>query len=252
MISEEAIRLIQDTAVNAAEAHVTTIPGDNRRVIVSMNGTKEFVHLLPADRKHTINRLEDLAQLAQGCDAATLWHDARAVTLLFDHDDRRDRATMPLERTAVFLWLESIAGGAKVDQKQFIALLRTKLADAVSLEQSTAFLAVLQRIRFRRTDETSADVGKGREALGRSVEEECSGADQLPDEMLVTTQVYRNVEGLSAAKVRVFVQIDYQEQRFCLTPVGDAVALAIDGTQAELGAKLVQLAEGVGVYHGTP
>lgn len=256
MITEEALQLLQTTAVDAAHLRVSPIPGDPRNVLVSSATEYDVRPIPPADRKHTVNALPDLVALAvdnPGKQSRSIWHSSRAVVLLFDHDDRRDTATMPLERTTVFAWLEEIGKGVKVDQRTFVSLLKTKLADAISLQDATTFLAVLKRITFKRTATTDSDLEKGREALGRSIEDQCSGADQLPDELTVTTPVYRNVEGLTAATVKLFVSVDHEEQRFTLTPIGDAVPLAVDGTQQQLGEHLAEEVTGAAtVIHGTP
>lgn len=240
MFPVETLNKIQATAVQAAGARIVKIDGESRKVLIDANGvTKEYE--LPAPTiKAEVRDLEDLIRFATADgvpEPRSIWHSYDQVTLLLDDTDRRDTVTMPLPKTSLFLWLlRSGNESNRFTQRELLAFFKTELAEAVTEEQKLDFVSVLQSIKFRKADETDSDLSKrGTEGLGRKIENECTGADKLPEFLNVTTSLYRNVKEVPPVTFPVYVSIDFENQQFVLKPVSDTLETAIDGAQLILG-----------------
>lgn len=240
MLHADALRLIQETAVNAAGVSIVRIEGEPRRVFIDSNGKFEKYDLPAPTIKAEVVEVDDLIRLAIADGVPkprSLWHHYESVVLVLDDSDRRDTVKMPLPKTNLFQWLErTTTQPQRVDQRTFLTLLKQELAEAVSEMQLIEFVSVLQAIKFRKSDETDSDLSRrGTEGLGRKIEQECTGADKLPEFLEIKAQIYRNLPEIEPAVVKVYVSIDFEKQQFVLTPCGDRVAEAVDGAQAILG-----------------
>lgn len=251
---KESLQLIQETAIKAAEAKIVRIPGDERQAYIDVGGSLTKVELPPPSIKYAVSEFDDLVSLATGHgEVATLWHNESAIVLLLDAADRRDRATMTLTPTGVWKWLKSLrSDGAKFNQRDLIRFVRTTLDGALEPGAAETLLSSLRAVTFRRSDSASAEIERGKNTLGKSVEESCTGIDKLPENINVKVQAYANVDGLPEASVSLLIDVDFDSQSFALIPIGDAVAIAEKTVQRAIGLKLNDEANGVAVYAGTP
>lgn len=259
MLQNDTLQTIQTTAVKAAGLSIVPIPGDPRNVLVHANGACTELRLPPPDRKHRVFALDDLVSLAKKCQSPSggaLWHNAASVTAIFDGCDRRDCAVLALSNAAVWGWI--MAMPSKLDQKAFLRALKTTLADSVDKAEAVQFIAALSVLRFSERQEIAADSGtRGREGLSRSIEQECSAANELPELLHVTTTINRELPELPAVTIPIHVEIDYGAKLFVLTPVGDSVVYALRAHQEALGFLIAEKlaadpASDIPVYFGEP
>lgn len=259
------LQSIQDTAVKAAGARIVKIDGEPRKVLIESNGQYKEYDLPPPILKATVLEIDDLIRLAIADGVPqprSVWHHYESIVLVLDDEDRRDTVTMPLPKTELFQWVERCAKAPdRLDQRAFLLLLKRELEYVVTPEQMLDFVAVLQAIKFRRSDQTEADLSKrGTEGLGRQIEKECTGADKLPEYLTVQVPVYRNAPEVPPAEINIFVTIDFDKEQFVLSPSPDRVAQSLDGAQMILGDMLRQRIEKdapkdgqkISVYFGKP
>lgn len=232
--TKEAIELIQETAVDAANVSVVTIPGDKETVLLSQGGKYEK-HTLPVERrKHVSFDIESLLEVASKYDNHVIWHSEAAIILVLDDDDRRDSVTLTLEKSSVFKIVESL-GRSKLNQKQLVRLLKVDLADAVD----PTLLSTVRTLNFTKTDSTKSDMQAAASTYGKSVEAKVIGTSDLPDEFLLSTNVYSNVLADQKYPIRISLEVDLEDHTFSLAPIGDQVREVIQATQEKLHDALV-------------
>lgn len=258
---KEAIELIQETAINATNVCFADVPGDPRRSLLVQGAHREFVPKLPAVRNHKLAELSELCRYVNEFSGSgetvdpVVWHSRDAIVVVLDDADRRDVVTLPLFFTAAWQWCAAVAAAPKrYDSRAFLTLLKTTLADVVDPEQLHNLQTALRDVKFIKRDEASTDVAmKGREALGRSIEQQCTGGDKVPDLLTVTTEIYRNaVIPVESVQVAFDVSIDFENQQFVITAIGDRIANAVDGLQQLIGAHIRTETSLDAVYYGTP
>jgi hypothetical protein len=257
-VLSEALQVIQATAVLAADPKVVRIPGDERNAYIYKNGDLLPVKIPAALRKHTARDLGELCRYLarpKWWEApVVVWHSAGEVVAILDDDDRRDRLTLPLEKSRAWLWVEQAAERSpKLTPKEFLTLLRTKLAECVEPGELLRWQTALRNVRLSSRSSTTIDNDKGLEKLGREIEQSCAGAEQIPDTLNVVTSIYRNAGVCeTAADVSFDVSIDYDAGAFVLTQIGDAVANAIDGAHETIGDFIRANAKLDAVFYGNP
>lgn len=259
MLPEETVKLIQETAVSAAGAALLDIPGDPRGKYLVIDGKADRIEIPPALRAHKVCDLGELCRYlvegkADGDSLAVVWHSPRQVVAILNDYDRRDRLTLDLEYTAAWGWIMAAAAQpAKLSPKEFLTLLRTKLAECVDPGALLTWQNALRNVRLKSSRSTDMQTDRGLEKLGREIEEQCVGADAIPETLELTASIYRNA-GMCpvAADVAFDVSIDYGAAAFVLTAIGDRVANAVDGAQEEIGAFIRANAKLDAVFYGNP
>lgn len=184
-MTKEALALLQETAVKAAAANRLDLPGDGRKAYLNLGGKVKEIDIPPKVREHQFRRLDDLIDMAnlyaENDGRPVVWHDQNGVILVLDDADRRDRGTFPLEITPQLQTLMMLEKQQpQMTQKELIRLLRTQL------NLDSAAIAVFRRIDWSTSTAGSGTVERGRESLGRSIEQQVKGAgdpriDQHPD-----------------------------------------------------------------------
>lgn len=254
MLPKDTLTEIQSTAVAAQSAKVVPIPGDERKVIITCGGAKEFYDLPPKRRDHATQSLESLVDVvkdhsdnAASTDGASVWHSHERITAILNDDDRRDTATFALDSSRPF---KAIAG---MESKQFtqadlVRLLRVDLAGCVD----PLLVKTMRTLNFTGSKATQSDIQHDKSSLGRSVEAKVSGASALPEEFDVTCEVYAN-HGTGAQTFRIALEIDFEREAFRLTPLHDCKNKNVAAAQQAIHDELLEsLGEGTMVYFGTP
>jgi len=255
---------IQATAVKAAGATTLEVK-DPRSFLVIHNGEQTERAIPPPLRSHTVQTLRDLAGLAvaaadkqlrpEDSGRVSVWHDTDRVQVLADDLDRRERITLPLVKTTAWLAAELLP--TKIwQQDELIRLCRLDLAGFVPADLLTA----LRSIKFRKGIEASSDLAHQTHSLGNSVEMECIGAEEIPEQFEINTAVYANVDGLPAVTIMAAIEIVHAKQGFKIGIVGDGLQRVMRETQEVLHGLLTEAIEGmangetpdIAIYHGTP
>lgn len=248
---QEAIQLIQDTAVDAKDAAIVAIPGVDNAVLISQGGKSTERTIPPPRRKHESNDIESFVEVIRNCgDKPSVWHNHTQVVALLNDAERRDTVTLNLVESKLFKSLQFKDGQRSFSQRELINFLRISLAGCVPPD----LVSTLRTLNFRSAAKTDSTVEHAKDSLGRSVEQAVTGASDLPEEFLATIPVYANVLPDHRAGILVAVDVDFENQKFVLSVVGDGIMDAITEAQGVLSTKLTDLFDDVdqSVYYGKP
>ena len=249
MMLQEALELIQQTAVKAAGAEIIPIDNDGRMEAVSIGGEIREIAVSPPLRKHIVHTLDDIINYVKtgSNHDPVVWHGENAVTLILDDGDRRDRVTLPLTKSGKF---ETMAKLAKeqpwLDQKSFIRLLRFDLG-----LDNLKVVAPFRRLQWETGAKVDSQVNRGDAKIGKSIVEKVEGVDQLPDEIDVPTPVYSESGEREEYLVRCGIEIDAANQRFQLVPLPDELARIVDLAHASIRRRLESSLQ-CPIYYGNP
>lgn len=263
---KEAIQQIQRTAIEAADAKIVRIPGDERRVLVQHIDKLQEYDVPPPLRKHVVHSLDDLIEYAKqvatlvdadGGPHPVVWHGTRQVVLVVDDGDRRDTVTFPLTHSGRLNRLSQLEREkTSFDQKRFVRLLRIELGMA-----NDPIVAKFRKLDWKVADDSTGNVQHGKDRMGKAIQAEVQGVDELPEEISVSVPVYQEAGERQEYVVRCAVEIDPINQLFFLIPLPEEIQKAIDNAQADIERRLLDglLVEGmvespatIPVYYGTP
>lgn len=222
----EFIQTITSLARQSAETKVLKVEGSHRKLIVSQNGTHEWVDIDPPLRKCSLIGFDDVVATVTDsgmCPKPEVWVGPRGVVVLPDRDDRHERLTLEpamSERFELLVGLSGKRGG--MSQRDALRMLRLQLNGTGVGAVETA----LRRLTFQRRSDGGGSIEHGRESLGRSVEAEVQQADSIPTEFTVTTPVWVNpgMRSLTSVPVQVGVFLDLEAETVELRPLADEVA----------------------------
>lgn len=262
MFPVETLRELQSKAVAAARGEIVTIPGNAREAFFVHNGTATPIGLPPALRQHEVCELDELCRYVKdriatpGDDPKSIvvWHGRDEVVVILDDADRRDRVTLGLAKTNAWEWVEACDHTRpRLDAKEFLTLLKTTLDECVDPAALHDWQVALRNVRLTRKVASEQTTERGLEKLGREIQNECAGADAVPQVLMVSAAVYRNCGEVDVvADVTFDVSIDFDAGKFVLNPIGDRIANAVDACQHGIGEYVREKTGLQSVFHGTP
>lgn len=255
-MTREALELLQTTAQQAQAAVKIDLPGDGRTAYVSQGGALRELKVPTAVRNHIVRRLDDLIDMANRhaeADNPVIWHDQKQVTLIVDDDDRRDRAVFPLESTSMFLrMLRLEAEEPLFSQQQLIRLLR------VEFELDSAKIGIFRRIDWTSSRSGQGVVEHGKESLGRSIEQQVKGAQEIPESIVIPISLYRNRGEDQEYPIRCLVNFDIDQAAIQIIPAPGELDHSLHAHQMNIRSRLEEAFgktnddSAVRIYFGTP
>lgn len=246
---EEALKLIQTTAVEASGIELKAIPGDSRRMVVERpNATSlEFVDVPAPLRKHSIQSLPDfIAAVQHWGQKGIVFHSHKSVVLVVDDADRRDVVTMKLNESTTFSFLRKV-GERPMDHRTMIDVLRNQLYGHVS----EALLVSVRKIEVANSGRTASEINPGRERGTKEFLHELAGADNLPEYVDVNTPVYSDVGLRQSRMVRCSFEVRLPQMEFSLKPLPDELDIAVQEAQLQLHEALEAELD-LPIFHGEP
>jgi hypothetical protein len=249
MLSEQALKLIQDTAIKSSGLRVVKIDGDPRHVWLDQNGCRQEVPIHAPLRSHVVHELVDLVGFAATCPKPVLWHGAGQVVLVCDDDDRRDVVTCPLTVTRTWRALQRLEESpAGLDQKSLIRLLRLDLG--ATPDQVEPW----RRLDWQTKTTAAGEVRNQRESLGRSIEAEVRAGAALPEDLVIGCSVYQERCVRFEHPVRLLYELDAAAQRITLQPEADELSNVFQATHAQIEEALQELVaeRPIPIYFGRP
>jgi hypothetical protein len=255
----ETLELLQSTAQKAQKPETIEIPGENRIKHFALNGELKEIDVPPPNRKHTFRRLADLIDMANlygnNDGHPAVWHDQNQVVLLIDDTDRRDTAVFPLDATAKLRKMMHLEKEQPMmTQKQLVRLLR------VDFELEAAKVAIFRRIDWSSNTTGQGTVERGRESLGRTIEEQVKGAQEIPESIVIPIELYRNLGEDEVYNLRCLVDFDIQDSLIQIIPAPGEIDHALHLHQMNIRERLEKglLVESekdvsaIQIYFGTP
>jgi hypothetical protein len=135
-------------------------------------------------------------------------------------------------------------------QADLIRILRTKLVNANGRE---LLLTAIRKIRFKNHLSGVSNIQHGNESMGQTIENEVTGADELPDSLTVDTYVYCNLgETDQQWPIKLDLEIDAKNQRFRLTPVGDEIERVSQAALASIRERIEAELPDYPIFYGQP
>lgn len=188
-------------------------------------------------RFHTVRTINDFAAAVirwAKADESSLWVASDAVTLICDDEWRIDRIKMPLHFSEGYKIVSDYQSAKVIDQKNLVALLRTKLAQYMT--DDGKLLSLVRRLKWAASDMGHSTIMGGAASLGRSVEKELSGLDgeELPESFEVEVPIWRAPIADFRELIRVDITIDFDSQRFRLEVSADSIEAALLSAQERL------------------
>lgn len=195
-------------------------------------------NVAPPLRWHFVDSVLDLCVAAnKWATNGTVWLGEDEVVLIVDDADRRERVTLPLVKSHVFQAVEELENTPFRDQPSLIRLLRREFRKS---PQATTLLASIRQIKFRRGESGHSDLQHGNESMGRTIEEEVTGAADILDELMLPLSVYANPgERETVVSVAFTLDIDVQGKRFAVKPQPDEVSMAVGLALASIRKAIV-------------
>ncbi len=226
---------------------------DGRREIFEHKG--EFVErdVTPSLRFHHVDTVVDLiaatTRWAGNGKVGVLWLNWYSATLVIDDSDRRDVVTLALVEGDTWKLIKEIAK-KQFTQAELVRLLRTKL---ITAQGRLDLLASVRSIKFRNHVSGTSSIQHGNESMGNSIENEVSGAADLPESITVDTYVYANMgERDMSWPVHIDLEINAKEQKFALTPTGDELAIVSQAALESIRGRIEVALPDVSVFYGQP
>lgn len=246
---KDALEYLAKRFHDGNKATLLSIPGDGRKAYVDQAGTVTPYDVPPSPRSHTVDSVEDLIAAAGLWDnGAVVWINADKVVLVIDDADRRDTVTLPLVKSHQFQTLVRMSNTPQMDQQQLIRLLRIDLPGALSRAE---LLTTIRQIKFRQSSSGESNVQHGSESLGRSIEAQVTGANDIPEQVAVSCNVYQNPgEREFTATVMCDLEIVPTEQKFRFRPLPDELERVTEAAIAGIRERIAQDIESV--FYGTP
>lgn len=210
----------------------------------------------PEARTHKAGSLDSFAQLAVRGAVPSVWHSVDQVVAILDDgpaSDLLDRVTWNLTRSEKFAALIGPAKEPK-DQAKFVRFIEKYFREEIEAK-NPGLLGDLRALKFRTVDDQTGNIQRGRESMGREIDAELTGADKLPELVLLTVPRWAELPITCTIKCRL--NVDATERKLSLEPLGDEVNFAEIQCHAALGEVLVKALMDAGdgvfpVFHGSP
>ncbi|MBX9790161.1 MAG: hypothetical protein K2Y37_14690 [Pirellulales bacterium] len=173
-----------------------------------------------------LDHIEDLIDLARHGErgemppagTVTIWHNPAAIVVRRADFPRSAYAHLFLHQSRAAQIVDSLAKAGSFTQKQFIALVRSDLPNVI--EGAASLVDAIRQLKFTSASEASGTVQLGKESMGRSIENEVTGAGVIPEFVTMRLPLYDNSAPVdSTITVTADVEIDLAEQRLSLRPV---------------------------------
>lgn len=225
-----------------------------RYLIQDANGSYNWFEALPQPRQHKAADLSAILAIAKEQEATSVvWYSREAVTLFYDDETRRDQVRLALlshPQLNTMLRLEK--DKPKLDQKEFLRLLRIDLAGCDPIQGAT-LVDIIRKIRFKKNEQGENVILHNKASLGRSIENELIGGGPIPEKITLSVPIFKAPRHLKRYPIGCAIEIDPAEEKFQLVPfpgeIDEAVCLAERDIAQELREALPAL---VPIYYGAP
>ena len=263
----QALETLIDVAQEASQPKPPIVheiaSGDphTKRFLMPDGKTIESVTSRTPLRKHTVFDLESFAKWVNGSEEGEataddskngrhVWHHEDAIVLVLDdHAYRENLVTMPLPKHPTFLALKG-SQGVTYTQRSLIDFLRLNLKKEVAAAYPD-FIAKLRAIKIKQDESGDSNIQHGRESMGKIIDRQVSGADELPDEVTLAIPVWLHL-GYTAA-IECAFDIDLQEMAFRFAPKPGVIDQAMVAAQEWLHDRLEEeCGKSAVIYFGKP
>jgi len=256
--SAEALKLIQDTATQAAGARgkvaILEVEQDpNIYYLVTPEGKHERIVPDPDPRCHKLGSIDQVANFVNfvenGDDHVVVWYSQSGVSVICDDRTRRDSANLRFNTTPQYRRLVGLGEASHVfEQKEFVRFLRIELADCLADERLLKFV---RECRFQSSSQNGGSVQHGKESLGIDIEAHALNPDDCPEEIVLNVRVFDDPSLKETWQVKCAVELLVQQSVFRLTPLPMELTRILDHEMNAIG-KYLDGECNCAVFHGSP
>jgi hypothetical protein len=249
--------------ITSANSEIVECDAEPGGVYYVRQGDKlERVEAKPGPVKHIAQELKTIADFAnRHKTTATLWvatgmDGANAKCLMADKPEG-DQACIFLKHSDPFAELTKLQSNwQKMPFKQHDLVLSLRTTFANAIDAKTDLLGCVRSVRFRTQAESSGVIEKGRASVGKSIEQQVSGAREIPEEVVFSVPVYASGH-MVYVSVRVAIEVDMGKEQFFLIPLPGEIEKALATARLSIASWVVnQLEEDSPVrdkvYFGAP
>lgn len=253
---DAAIARIQGTAVKAQGFHSLgggKNPHERRFLLPTTNEDGGCViDVVTEDhppRDHMVYDIDSLSKWSEG-ENDVVWHSDNEVVLVLDDTTYREsRVSMPLPEHPAFGALCKLEKMSPQTQKEMIQFLRLNLKAEIDAA-APSFVASLREIRIQSNSAGTGSVQAGRETMGRQIDESVTGANIMPEDLLIRVQLW--LHHACTVDVDCTFDIDVSKATFSLKPKPGQLDIARASGQKWLHEQLGNACTHAAVYFGTP
>ena len=250
---EQALRLIQETAIAAANAQI--LPIDDPRVVhVRLGDALTMVAKMPPLRAHQANSVESFCAMVEalpidgdGGGNPTVWHSPEELHAALDDSDRRDTVTCNLVKSREYETLKRI-DRQPMPQKDFCKVLKLELG------VPETFIGQFRRLDWAFGNDAAGETRRGVDKMGVSIRAEVAGVDQLPDTLVLQIPLYSTDGAGMFVPIECMIEIDPDPNRRSLTLATrpGAMEAALHEVHRQIADVLVeQLPSATPVFYGS-
>lgn len=256
----EALKFFTELVQKSSVVKVLEEQPDHKSLLVAHGGTLHRFDKKPEPRRHTVDTMDDFVEAAERWGASSekggvVWitppskgDDGATLTLVADDSDRIDTVTCFIPFSQTWLTLRQLP--KSFTQREFIALLRNRLLNAVA----DTLLPKVRRIEALSSGRASSEVSQGRERGVKEFQAELSNATDIPEYLPIQSYVFAHPFRSAApaiVKCSMDVTLPPAEVVFRLDPLPEEIQSAELGAVAEL-AGILRGALNLLVLIGTP
>jgi len=215
-----------------------------------LNGSRYIAEPFP--RSHKAKDLDTIAAWANlfSNDKSHVWYDRDAIIVVLDNETRRDWVIMRLNLSdplkTIIGWGQKSGG---FEQTDLILLFRTMFKGCLDKD----LIAILRKVKFSSSGDSERTVTTTKTSIGKKIEQEASGAMEIPDDFIMNVPVFANTNLPMTGNVEVAISINVQSERFFLHPVPGHVERVVADAERELGKRLTELLDDESkLFYGCP
>lgn len=250
---KEALDFLFSQSHKSKEARLLNVPGDGRTVYVDQDGHLTPLVIPPKPRESLVDSVDDFcnALISYGKSGnSSVWLCGEKLVAITDDSDRRDRVTLPLRKSSAYQKVLQLAGTPLATQQQLIQLLRVELT---GVNGRNDLLTAVRSIKFKQSAEGHSNIQHGNESMGRIIENEVTGAGNLPEELHVTLPLYDNPgERGKQYVIDLDLEIIAADSKFRLKPLPDSLEAAQASALESIRNEVTEQLDGVRIFYGTP
>lgn len=212
----------------------TNVEPDGAYYLVGPDGKAELKTPSPKRHAETLDTplelakfLADLVKAEKITNAATFYTETR-ILAVYDRDDRRDSVAVNLKPSPQYVWLRDAK--SVMSQSDIVRTLRITFRG--NLGDGSDLVTILRKLKFKADGTAEGDVQHGRESIGRSIVNEVTGLNALPEEIAFSVPVFDNHP--FRARIECALEINPADQTFRITAFPQQVKNAMDAALADV------------------
>lgn len=200
-------------------------------------GPEGKAHLkIPGPKRHAefldtpLELTKYLANLAAGGGKnAAVFYTETSIVAVYDRDDRRDRVSVLLKPSPQYSWLRD-SGVKTMGQQEIVRTLRITFRG--NLVGGSDIVNLLRKLKFKADGTAEGDIQHGRESLGKTIVNEVTGLNALPEDISFNVPVFDNHP--FRAYIECALEIDPANQNFRITAFPQQVKNAMDAAMSDI------------------